>query len=127
MPAGDRNVSTTINTTVSLDNGTAPATVYSIGFSQSTTTVLANLVPDYTLVNLPANGNSAAIPIPNTAKGLRIISTGIGNPKLIKGAVGETGLVFGPDADCVLFFPPASMASFFIHSQVAETVKVVWL
>lgn len=93
----------------------------------STTTLQSDAVPLSTVVNLVGPGDNT-IPIPAKAAGVRIESTaGANNPKTLKSVAGDGGLPIDPVFTTSWRFPQTSMVNFVLHSQVNETVTLVWL
>jgi hypothetical protein len=119
---GNRLATTTTTTVIGQDHLVATWTN-----TVATTTLAADAVPASTSVGLVGPGDNT-IAIPAKAAGVRIEPpVGSVNPKLIKGAAGDTGVVFGPANPITLFFPQTSMFTFVINSQVNETITLVWL
>ncbi len=93
---------------------------------QSTTTLPTDAVPLSTDFPLVGPGDNT-IAIPAKAAGVVIVPpAGSVNTKLLKGLAADTGVVIGPALPSSISFPQTSMTSFVIHSQVNETVKLIW-
>ena len=119
---GNRIASTTTTTTVTQDHFTGTWTS-----GVSTSTVPADNVPQSTSVNLAGPADNT-IAIPAKAAGVRIEPpAGSVNPKVLKGVAGDTGVVIDPAQPTTWMFTPTSMNNFVLHSQVNETIILIWL
>lgn len=119
---GNRTASTNVSIQVNQDHWTLQQS-----FGVATATVPSDNVPRSTDVALTGPADNT-IAIPSKAAGVCIVPpAGSVNPKIIKGIAADTGVVIDPANPSTLFFPQTSMNNFVIHSQVNETVTVIWL
>lgn len=119
---GNRIATTTTTTVIAQDHLIATWTNTVV-----TPTTAVDAVPASDSVALVGPGNNT-INIPAKAAGVRIEPpVGSVNPKLLKGVAGDTGVVIDPANPTTWMFPQTSMFTFIMHSQVNETITLVWL